>query len=630
MTGDFLFQAVIYLTAAVICVPLAKKLGLSSVLGFLLAGIIIGPYVLGFIGEEGEDIMHFAEFGVVMMLFLIGLEIEPKTFWRMRKAIIGLGGLQVGITIVIVCGILLAFGFDWRVALTIAMALALSSTAIVLQTLKEKGLMSTTYGQSSFSVLLFQDIAVIPMLALLPLLSITTTENTDDGHRSLLENLPIGLQTLAVLASVVIVVLAGRYLFVPVLRLVAKTRLRELFSASALLIVIAIAFLMELVGLSPALGAFLGGVVLANSEFKHELESNLDPFKGLLLGLFFMAVGASINFVVIGDSPMLITGLVLGIMLIKTLVLLGVGSLFKIGLDQKLLFAVGLSQVGEFAFVLLAFANELQIIEQNILDILLVLTAMSMTVSPILNIINEKLILPKIGTKPSKSPPMDHIEKRNKVIIVGFGHFGSTAGRFLRANGVEATILDQDSERVELLRKMGFEVYYGDATRTDLLESAGATEADILLSAIDNPDVNIALAKTLQKHFPKLKLMIRAKNRVDAYELLNIGVENVYRETIDTSVKMASDVLAMLGNRKYTIHRQAQNFIKYDEQSLKRLAAQRLNGEEYITKAREEILLQESLLREDLMLPTNPEEDSPWDNNQMIKDTAKKKVSEKK
>ena len=625
MTGEFLFQAVVFLLAAVVCVPVAKKLGLSSVLGFLIAGIIIGPYVLHFVGEEGEDIMHFAEFGVVMMLFLIGLEIDPSSFWKMRKSILGLGGLQVGITMLLIFGILFFYGLNWQVAITIGMAFALSSTAIVLQTLKEKGLMNTTYGQGSFSVLLFQDIAVIPMLALLPLLSTATVvTNGHDDHgshgTSFLENLPIGLQTLAVLLSVALVIVAGRYVFVPVLRQVAKTRLRELFIACALLIVMGISFLMEQVGLSPALGAFLGGVVLANSEFKHELESNLDPFKGLLLGLFFMAVGASINFVVIGNAPLLIVGLVLGAMLLKILVLLGVGSIFKIGLDQRMLFSVGLSQVGEFAFVLLSFAYQLQILDQETLDILLVITAISMTISPILNILNEKVVIPKIGTKETEERAMDSIEKRNKVIIVGFGHFGSTAGRFLRANGVEATILDHDSDRVELLRKLGFEVYYGDASRVDLLESAGADEAEILISAIDNPEINMELVDTLKKHFPHLKMLIRAKNRIDAYDLLNKGVEHIYRETIDTSVKMAGDVLAILGKRKYTIHRLAQNFLKYDEAALKRLAQQSLNSDEYITKAREEIALQESLLREEKVHDLQIDDDSPWDNEQMIKD----------
>lgn len=619
MSGSFLFQAVIYLTAAVICVPLAKRVGLSSVLGYLLAGILIGPYVFGFIGEEGEDIMHFAEFGVVMMLFLIGLEIEPKTFWRMRQSILGMGGLQVGLTILVVFSILFLAGMAWTTALAIAMAFSLSSTAIVLQTLKEKGLMDTSYGQSSFSVLLFQDIAVIPMLALLPLFTKDIPE-VSSGHESLLGNLPIGLQTLAVLLSVGLVILAGRYFFVPILRLVAKTRLRELFSASALLIVMAIAYLMELVGLSPALGAFLGGVVLANSEFKHELESNLEPFKGLLLGLFFIAVGASINFLIIGESPDLVVGLVLGVIAIKAIILFAVGKSFKLSTDQNLLFSIGLSQVGEFAFVLLSFANQLSIVDQSLLDLLLVVTAISMTVSPILAIVNERFILPRVGTKEAEEKPADAIEKKNKIILVGFGHFGSTVGRFLRANGVEPTILDHDSSRVDLLRKMGFEVYYGDATRVDLLESAGADQAEILISAIDNPEANISLVKTLRKHFPDLQLVMRAKSRVDAYELLKLGVDHIYRESIDTSVRLASDVLQMLGKRRYTLLRQAQQFIKYDEESMRRLVEQSLNSEEYISRARIEIAQQEALISADRKSGHLEEDDHLWDGSKTQKD----------
>ncbi len=622
MTGSFLFQAVIYLSAAVICVPIAKRFGLSSVLGYLLAGILIGPYLLGFIGEEGEDILHFAEFGVVMMLFLIGLEIEPKNFWRMRKSILGMGGLQVGITIVVIAFVSILFELSWQASLAIGMAIALSSTAIVLQTIKEKGLMDTSYGNSSFSVLLFQDIAVIPMLALLPLLATGTTEPSEDAHGSFIENLPIGFQTLAVLLSVALVIVVGKYLCVPVLRFVAKTRLRELFSASALLIVIAVAYLMELVGLSPALGAFLGGVVLANSEFKHELESNLEPFKGLLLGLFFIAVGASINFQVIGQLPVLVPSLVVGVILIKIAILFLVGRFFRMTTDQNLLFSVGLAQIGEFAFVLLSFTHQLSIIDQPMLDLLLVLTAISMTLSPIFGIVNERFFLPKIGTRESEEKPMDTIEKKSKVILVGFGHFGSTVGRFLRANGVEATILDHDSNRVDLLRRLGFEVYYGDATREDLLYSAGADEADILISAIDNPDVTLDMVEMLKKHFPHLKLLIRAKSRVDAYELLNSGIERVYRESVDTSVRLASDVLEMLGHRRYTTHRQAQKFLKYDEISLRRLAEKSLNSEEYLLKAREEIAQQEAQLKEDLKA-MDVINDDHWDSGQMRKDRAR-------
>ncbi|RED97909.1 monovalent cation:proton antiporter-2 (CPA2) family protein [Marinoscillum furvescens] len=620
MSGSILFQAIIFLAGAIICVPIAKRFGLSSVLGYLIAGIVIGPYVLGFVGEEGEDILHFAEFGVVIMLFLIGLEIEPRSFWKMRKAIAGMGGAQLALTLSLAYLLFITLGFDSKVSLVIGMSVVLSSTAIVLQTLKEKGLMDTSFGNSSFSILLFQDIIVIPMLAIIPLLSSGNT-HVDSGHGDelhvyLLEDLPLGVQTLAVILSVVLVILAGRYLFVPMLRLVAKTRLRELLSASALLIVLGLSLVMELVGLSPALGAFLGGVVLATSEFKHELESNLEPFKGLLLGLFFMAVGASINFIVIGDNPLMITGLVLGVIVLKAIVLFIVGSLFKMKLDQKILLSVSLAQVGEFAFVLLSFAFQLSILDRTYLDMMLVVTALSMTLAPILGIINERFIIPRIGTKRSAERTADHIAKTHRVILIGFGHFGGSVGRFLRSYGIEATILDQDSNRVDLLRKMGFEVYYGDATRLELLESAGIEEAEVVICAIDNPDVSVELARVLKDKYPHLKLMMRAKNRIDASELLNLGITNVYRETLETSVRMASDVLHHMGFRKYTVYRQAQNFIKYDEDSLRRLADSPRTGEDFIFKVRQEIEQQEKLLEEDLRRGI-VDSDQQWDSEQI-------------
>ncbi|MEM7550302.1 MAG: monovalent cation:proton antiporter-2 (CPA2) family protein [Bacteroidota bacterium] len=621
MSGNFLFQAVIYLSAAVFCVPIAKRFGLSSVLGYLFAGILIGPFVLGFIGEEGEDILHFAEFGVVMMLFLIGLEIEPKNFWKMRKTIAGMGGMQVFLSMLILYTLFYFQGYSWQASLCVSMALSLSSTAIVLQTIKEKNLMETSFGSSSFSILLFQDIIVIPMLAIVPLLTTRTIQGDGGhsmGHSTFLESLPIGLEAFVVLLSVALVIVVGRYLLVPLLRLVAQTRLRELFSASALLIVIAIAYVMELVGLSPALGAFLGGVVLANSEFKHELESNLEPFKGLLLGLFFIAVGASINFNVITNTPIPTISVVVGVMAIKALVLFLVAFIFKMKTDQRILLTVALAQVGEFAFVLLSFTNQLNILEQSQLDFLLVVTAISMTISPILSLLTERWLLPKIGTKESEERPMDRVANKQKVIIVGFGHFGSTIGRFLRANGVHATILDHDSNQVDLLRKLGFEVYYGDATREDLLESAGVGEADLLISAIDNPDTTLELAGIIKRKYPNLKMMIRAKSRYDAYQLITMGIDSIYRETIDTSVRMACDALFQLGKRKYTVYRQGQNFIKYDEASMRRLAEERLNSEKYIFKAREEIAQQEAQLKEDLKrLGGLNEEDQAWDSEIM-------------
>ncbi|MEQ8704893.1 MAG: monovalent cation:proton antiporter-2 (CPA2) family protein [Phaeodactylibacter sp.] len=619
MTGSILLQAIVFLAGAVVCVPIAKRFGLSAVLGYLLAGILIGPFLLGFVGEEGEDILHFAEFGVVMMLFLIGLEIEPRNFWNMRKTIIGMGGLQVALTMTLSHLLFTLMGYDWQVALAISMAVALSSTAIVLQTLKEKGLMNTTSGTASFSILLFQDIIVIFMLGMLPLLSTATHSAASDDHHgsaNLLENLPLGLQTVAIIASVALVVLAGRYLFVPMLRLVARTGVRELLIASAFLIVLTISFLMELAGLSPALGAFLGGVVLATSEFKHELESTLEPFKDLLLGLFFMAIGASINFVVIGENPLMISGLVIGIILLKALVLFIVGAIFKLKLDQRLLMTVSLAQIGEFAFVLFSFAFQLEILDRAVTDMMLVVTAISMTLTPILAILNERFVLPHFGTKESVSRPMDEVEKTSKVILVGFGHFGTTVGRFLRAFGVEPTVLDFDSNRVDFSRKMGFKVFYGDASRMDLLESAGIAEADILISTIGSPEVTADLVKQVKEKYPQVQLMIRAKNRYEAYGLLNMGVEHIYRETLDTSVKLATDVLGAMGFRKYTLHRQAQQFIQSDEASLRRLAAQPREEEAYIFKAREEIAAQEKLLEEDRKRGLF-EDDHMWDSEQM-------------
>lgn len=607
MTGSILFQSIVFLTGAIICVPLAKRFGLSSVIGYLLAGMLIGPFVFGFVGEEGEDILEFAEFGVVMMLFIIGLEIKPKSFWQMRNIVLGMGSIQVFGTMALTFAILYAFEIEWELSLTVAMAVALSSTAITLQTNKEKGLMQTTYGTSSFSILLFQDIIVIVMLAVLPLLSnlsdgATVETNGHNSHTSFLENLPLGWQALSIVSSIILIIVAGRFLVVPMLRIVAKSKVRELLVASALLIVAGISFIMELVGLSPALGAFLGGVVLATSEFKHELESTLDPFKDLLLGLFFMAVGASINFAVIGENPLLISGLVISVILIKAIVLFIIGIIFKMKIDQRLLLMVGLAQIGEFAFVLLSFAFQLNIFEKEQLDILLVVTALTMTLTPILWIINEHLCLPKIGTKESEQKPMDDIQVNNKTILVGFGHFGSTIGRFLRAHGISTTVLDIDSNRVDFLRKMGFEVFYGDASRMDLLESAGIAEADYLICAIDNPDVALGIVKKVKDQYPHVKLLVRARNRNDAYDLHNIGVEHIYRESLDTSVKMASDVLHFMGFDRDATHDQATKFINLDVLSLKRLATTPKNGKEYIFKAKEEIAQQEKLLVDDLKI----------------------------
>ena len=602
MDTNFLLQAIIYLSAAVICVPIAKKLGLSSILGYLFAGIIIGPYVMGFIGQEGQDIMHFAEFGVVMMLFLIGLELEPSKFWKMRKFIIGMGSAQlVGTTLLLFFGCLYFMDWKWETTLAVSLALALSSTAIVLQTLKEKGLSNTSVGRSSFAVLLFQDIAVIPILAFLPLLSTVNLETTNEIQQSLITGFSSWLQTLIVIGCISTIYFAGRFLFVPLLHIIAKTRLQELFTASALLLVVGVSYLMHLVGLSPALGAFMAGVVLANSEFRHELEGDIAPFKGLLLGLFFLGVGASINFKLILDNPLFIFVFGAILTLVKFFVLFIISRFHKKKIDQNLLFAFGLSQAGEFGFVIMSFSMQLNIIPNILANQIMAVIAMSMIATPFLLLINERLIYPnsKFQEKETKKDS-DYIDEDNPVIIAGFGHFGSTVGRLLRANNVKSTILDYDSDRIDVLRKMGFKVYYGDATRLELLKAAGCDTAKLFIAAIDNPTVNLQVIETLKKHFPNLKILTRARNRIDAYELIDHKVEHIYRETLYSAVNMGVDALVELGHRKYTATRQGQQFIKYDEITTRKLAEKRHDKMAYLITVKEEIELQEQLLKSDI------------------------------
>lgn len=602
MDTNFLLQAIIYLTAAVICVPIAKKLGLSSILGYLLAGIIIGPYVLGFIGQEGQDIMHFAEFGVVMMLFLIGLELEPNKFWKMRKFILGMGAAQlIGTTLILFIGCLFFMDWKWETTLAISLALALSSTAIVLQTLKEKGLSNTSVGRSSFAVLLFQDIAVIPILAFLPLLSTVNLEATNDAPQSLITGYASWLQTVIVVGIISTIYFAGRFVFVPLLHIIAKTRLQELFTASALLLVVGVSYLMQLIGLSPALGAFMAGVVLANSEFRHELEGDIAPFKGLLLGLFFLGVGASINFQLIIENPFFIFVFGAILTLVKFVVLFVISRFHKNKIDQNLLFAFGLSQAGEFGFVIMSFCMQLNIVPNILANQIMAVIAMSMVATPFLLLINERIIYPntRIQEKEIKKDN-DYIDEDNPVIIAGFGHFGSTVGRLLRANQIKSTILDYDSDRIDLLRKMGYKVYYGDATRLELLKAAGCENAKIFIAAIDNPTVNLQVIETLKKHFPNLKILTRARNRNDAYELIDHKVEHIYRETLYSAVNMGVDALVALGLRKYTATRQGQQFIKYDEITTRKLAEKRHDKMAYLITIKEEIELQEQLLKSDI------------------------------
>lgn len=615
MDNNFFIQAIIYLAAAVIFVPIAKKIGLSSILGYLFAGIIIGPFVLGLIGQRGEDIMHFAEFGVVMMLFLIGLELDPYKFWKMRKFILGMGSIQVfGTTILVTIACYAFLGWTWQTALAVGLALSLSSTAIVLQTLKEKGLSNTSMGRASFAVLLFQDIAVIPILAFIPLLASTDLAENMVANESFISEFPGWLKTLVVFSAIGLVYVSGRFLVVPFLHIIAKTRLQELFTATALLLVVGVSYLMQLVGLSPALGAFMAGVVLANSEFKHELEGDIAPFKGLLLGLFFIGVGASINFDLIVENPAFILISVLVLTIIKFLVLFVVGKLYKKSSDQNLLFSFGLSQAGEFGFVIMSFSMQISIVELATANQVLAVIALSMFLTPFLLLINEKYIDPNFGVKEIEENDVVEIDDHNEVIIAGFGHFGSTIGRMLRANGVNATILDHDSERVDMLRKIGFKVYYGDATRKELLEAAGIANAKLFIAAIDNPTVNLTMIELIRKNYPDLKILSRARNRIDAFELLDHGIDQFYRETLYTAVHLGVDALVEMGHRKYSATRQGQRFIKYDDETTRRIASKRHDKMAFLATIQDELEMQEELLRNDLH--TNfKASDHSWDSS---------------
>lgn len=616
--GDNLFVSTfIYLGTAVVAVPIAQRLGLGSVLGYLLGGIAIGPWVLKLVGSEGQDVMHFAEFGVVMMLFLIGLELQPQRLWRLRTPILGLGGLQVALTAAALLGISLLLGQSWQVGLAISLSLSLSSTAIVLQSLEEKHQMKTDGGQGAFSVLLFQDVAVIPMLALFPLLAtLPALHHASDEHAAAptwVEGLPAWGQTLAVLGAVAAIIIAGRFLIAPALRVIARARLREIFTAAALLLVVGIALLMTRVGLSPALGTFLAGVVLANSEYRHELESDIDPFKGLLLGVFFISIGASIDFGLIAAQPGTIAALVGVLMLIKFLVLLILGRVFRMSLDQNLLFAFALAQSGEFAFVLFSFAVQNRVIPPDVAGLLVAVVALTMALTPLLMMFQERVLQPRLGTKAVADKESDVQQEENPVLIAGFGDFGNVVGRFLWANGVDCTVLDNDSDRVDLLRKLNLRVYYGDATRADLLRIAGADEAKILIIALEDHDSVRRLVEVARKHFPHLKVLARATGRFHAYELLGEGIDSVYRQTLDSSLQMGVDTLRSLGFRALQSRRAADTFRARDEETLRELAEMRHDKHAYLNRARETIAGLESLLKNEKFEEAASKRDASWD-----------------
>jgi len=596
---DFLLLAFIFLIAGVVAVPIATRLGLGSVLGYLIAGIAISP-ILAVLNVDVISIQHFAEFGVVMMLFLVGLELEPKRLWAMRGKLIGLGGGQIGLTAAVVMGIGLLFGLGWSVAMAVGLIAALSSTAIVLQTLNEKGLMKSDGGQSSFSVLLAQDIAVIPMLALMPLLAMpelfdlagevaqaTGSSHAPEAAQGAAENgtgggsnhdtgmsLVAGLngwQTALVnIVAIAAVVGAGSFLTRPIFRFIAGANLRELFTATALMMVIGIALLMSLVGLSPALGTFLAGVVLANSEYRHELESDIDPFKGLLLGLFFMTVGAAINFGLLTENLLMILGLTALLIAVKGGVLVVLAVVFKLRGADRWLLALSLAQAGEFGFVLLSFSVTNAILPQVLADQLLLVVAISMMLTPLLFIFYDRVIVPRHAA--AAAGEADEIDEQGEVIIAGGGRIGGLVRRILNAAGYSLTVIDYNAQHLENMRRFGARIYYGDATRPDLLHAAGLHEAKVFVAAIDDREKLTELVHYVHTTAPDVHIIARAVDRHHVYELWAAGCRDIIRENYDSALRMGRSSLEALNIPRDRAQMMVDAFNRADRASMITLA----------------------------------------------------------
>ena len=609
----FLFQASIFLAAAVIAVPLAARLGLGSVLGYLAAGIVIGP-VMGFVGgHETLELQHFAEFGVVMMLFLIGLELEPRALWDMRHRLLGLGGLQIGLTTLAVMAGAMVLGQPASMAFAIGLIFALSSTAIVLQTLSEKGLMQTGGGRSSFSVLLTQDIAVIPMLALLPLLALPKSpdmvlsetlermgQTGKDSHQTagahevaatFIDSLPGWGVTLVTLAAVGAIILAGVYLINPVFRYIHTARLREMYTALALLIVVGISFVMMLVGLSPALGAFMAGVVLANSEFRHEMESDIAPFKGLLLGLFFITVGAGINFSVLARDTFAVLGLALAVILLKGLILYGLGRAFGLKGRNLWLFTLSLAQAGEFGFVLISFSAQQNVLPSHLTEMLLLVVALTMLITPLLFILYDWLSSRMEDTVEHQEP--DQIDETAPVIVAGIGRFGQVVNRLVRSSGFNTVVLDHDLAAIQRMRRFGVKGFFGDPTRPELLHAAGLHKAKVLVAALDNPEATTRLVAFARRENPDLHIVARARDRTHVFRLYKAGANDIVRELFDSSMRAGRYVLENMGLTEFEAAELEKTFYQHDRRSVRDLAAlwdpeiPTIENKAYIARAKE-------------------------------------------
>jgi monovalent cation:H+ antiporter-2, CPA2 family len=593
-------QAFIYLASAVAAVLLGKRLGLGAVLGYLIVGAAIGPWGFHLMGNEGQQITHFAEFGVVVMLFLIGLELRPAMLWTMRHQLLGLGSLQVVLCTLAIAGIAMICGLAWQPALAIGLILAMSSTAIVLQTLAEKGLLHTEAGQNSFAVLLFQDIAVIPIIALLPLLGTgDVAADAHGGSNTWMAHWPGWAQPLATLGAVALIIAVGRIGMRYVFQAISRTRQREAFTGAALLLVIGVALLMTKVGMSPALGAFVAGVVLANSEYRHELESDLEPFKGLLLGLFFLGVGAGIDFGYIRDHLLLVVGGAAGLIVVKGGLLFGLSYLKKSHCRSALLFSASLAAGGEFAFVLITLSLSSGVFNVETGRAAVAIVALSMATTPLLILAAQR----SVTCKPDSAKPereTDAADEGNPVIICGFGRFGHAVGRLLRSRGYGCTVLDHDTDQVELLRNVGIPIFYGDASRPELLAIAGAANAKMLVIALKDADTTLKIVKTARRHHPHLKIFVRAYSRVEAYEYLDAGEELIYRDTLDSSLRLGGDVLQQLGESAEAAERATRLYRERDEIMVRDMARHRHDSKEFVSAAREAHRSLNELMRSDI------------------------------
>ena len=569
---EFLLLAFILLVAGVVSVPIASRFGLGSVLGYLLAGMAIAP-LLGFLGVDVVQLQHFAKFGVVMMLFIIGLELEPKRLWAMRKRLIGLGGGQVILTTLIIAGISLLSDNEWRTAPAIGMILALSSTAIVLQTLEEKGLLKTQGGEASFSVLLVQDVAVIFMLAVLPLLAapeLVAQATGSDGEGShgpsLVAGLPAWLAGIVTLASVGLVLSLGTHLTRPIFRFIVMAGLRELFTAAALLFVVGIALLMNLVGLSPAMGAFIAGVVLANSEYRHELEEDINPFKGLLLSLFFITVGAGIDFALAFDMAGAVLFWTAILLATKMAILFSIGKAFKLHGQDRWLFTLGLAQAGEFGFVLISFALGNAVLGQDDANLLLLVVAFSMLLTPLLFILYERVIAPRYALGSEQAA--DDIHESNDIILAGRGRVGGIVDRMLEAAGYKATVIDYDSRHIANMEKFGTKAYFGDATRPDLLASAGIAKAKLLIVALDDKEQIDKIVGYVVQKFPHVHIIARAIDRDHVFKLWALGCRDIIRETYDGAIRIGRSAFEALGHDRQAAQALADTFEEADRSTM--------------------------------------------------------------